>query len=319
MPALRLCFAGTPAFAAAHLQALLDSRHELGAVFTRPDRPAGRGRKLSSSAVAALAEAHDLPLHKPADLRGDEPARLLAACEPDVLVVAAYGLILPAAILEIPRYGCVNVHASLLPRWRGAAPIERALLAGDSHTGITIMRMDEGLDTGDILHQREVEIADSDDRDDLETKLVEAGRAALTHGLDNLPDLLARARRQDESLATRARKLDKADAMIAWSASAEFIARQVRAGVGRAPAYANIGRQRVRLLRAAPQARTHPAAPGAIVDIDKRGLLVACGSGALRVEIVQLPGKKPMPVGALLHSSSTPFVKGASFLDAAAV
>ncbi len=317
MPALRLCFAGTPAFAAAHLEALLDSPHEIAAVYTQPDRPAGRGRKLTPSAVGKVAKTHELPLHKPAGLREEEQARLLASFKPDVLVVAAYGLILPAAILEIPRFGCVNVHASLLPRWRGAAPIERALLAGDGHTGITIMRMNEGLDTGDILHQQVVEITDGDDRDDLESKLIEAGRAALLHSLANLEELLTGAKRQDESLATYAHKLDKADARIDWSAPAEHIGRQVRAGVGRAPAFTCICGQRVRLLRGGPEGREQPAAPGTIVEAGKNGLLVACGSGALRVEIAQMPGKKPVPVSALLNSISTPFVKGAGFDDAA--
>ena len=313
MPALRLCFAGTPAFAAAHLQALLDSPHEIAAVFTQPDRPAGRGRKLTPGAVASLAEAHGLPIYKPAVLRGDDPARLLASLAPDVLVVAAYGLILPASILEIPRCGCVNVHASLLPRWRGAAPVERALLAGDRITGITIMRMDEGLDTGDILHQREVEIAAGDDRNDVESKLIETGRAALLHSLDKLPELLESARPQDDSLASYATKLDRADALVDWSAPAEYIGRQVRAGVGRAPAFAFIGERRIRILRAVPEAGKHSAAPGEIVDAGKRGLLVACGAGALRVEVVQMPGKTAVPVSALLNSPSTPFVEGASF------
>ncbi len=316
MPAMRLCFAGTPAFAAAHLQALLDSPHEIAAVYTQPDRPAGRGRKLTPSAVALLAETHDLPLHKPAGLRGDEAARLLASYEPDVLVVAAYGLILPASILETPRYGCLNVHASLLPRWRGAAPVERALLAGDRATGITIMRMDEGLDTGDILHQHEVEIAQSDDRENLAARLVEAGRAALLHSLENLPQLLAGATRQDGSLASYANKLDKADALIDWTAPAEHIDRQVRAGIGRAPAFAFIGEQRVRILRATPEAREHSETPGAIIDAGRKGLLVACGEGAIRIEIVQMPGKTAVPVSALLNSPSAPVVKGTGFREA---
>lgn len=316
MPALRLCFAGTPAFAAAHLQALLDSPHEIAAVYTQPDRPSGRGRKLTPGAVALLAEAHGLPLHKPVGLRGGEAARLLASYEPDTLVVAAYGLILPASILEIPRYGCVNVHASLLPRWRGAAPIERALLAGDRVTGITVMRMDEGLDTGDILHQHEVGIAESDDRGDVESKLIEAGCAALLHSLDNLPGLLESARPQDDNLASYANKLDKTDATIDWTASADYIGRQVRAGVGRAPAFAFIGELRIRILRAMPEAGEHSAAPGEIIEAGKQGLLVACGAGALRIEVVQMPGKTAVPVSALLNSPSVPFAKGASFREA---
>ena len=317
MPALRLCFAGTPAFAAAHLQVLLDSRHEIAAVFTQPDRPAGRGRKLTPSAVASLAQAHGLSIFKPGSLRGDEPSRLLASLAPDVMVVAAYGLMLPASILDIPRFGCVNVHASLLPRWRGAAPIERALLAGDRRSGVTIMRMDEGLDTGAILLQREVEIAGGDDRDAVESKLIEAGRAALTRSLDDLPALLAAARPQDDSRASYARKLDKSDAMIDWTAAAEYIGRQIRAGVGRAPAFSFIGGQRVRILRASPRARDSAAGAGEITHIGKNELFVACGEAALAVEVVQLAGKTPVPVGALLHSPSSPFVKGARFHNAA--
>ena len=321
MPALRLCFAGTPAFAAAHLQALLDSPHEIAAVYTRPDRPAGRGRKLTPSAVAMLADARGLPLHKPPGLRGGEAARRMAAYEPDVLVVAAYGLMLPSSILEVPRHGCVNVHASLLPRWRGAAPVERALLAGDRATGITIMRMDEGLDTGDILHQTKVEIGPGDDRADLEARLVEAGRAALLHSLANLPALLDGATPQDDRLASYAKKLDKTDAIIDWAAPAEYIDRQVRAGVGRAPAFVFIGEQRVRVLRAAREAREHSESPGTVIDAGEKGLLVACGQGALRIEIVQMPGKTAVPVAALLNSPSTPFAamaakKRASFRDA---
>ena len=316
MPALRLCFAGTPAFAAAHLRALLDSPHEIAAVFTQPDRPAGRGRELTRSAVASLAADHGLRTCKPVNLRGDEASRLLASLAPDVMVVAAYGLMLPASILGIPRFGCVNVHASLLPRWRGAAPIERALLAGDRRSGVTIMRMDEGLDTGDILRQHAVEIAADDDRDAVESKLIEAGRAALLRGLDNLPALLAAARPQDHSRATYAKKLEKADAMIDWTAPAEYIGRQIRAGVGRAPAFTFVGGRRVRILRASPRALASAAAAGEIIRGGKNGLLVACGEGTLAVEVAQLPGKTPVPIGALLNSPSNPFVQGARFDDA---
>ncbi len=317
--ALRLCFAGTPEFAAAHLQALLDSPHTLAAVFTQPDRPAGRGRKPTPSAVAALASTHGLPVHKPSTLRDGESARLLASLDVDAMVVAAYGLILPPQVLQIPRHGCINVHASLLPRWRGAAPIERALLAGDDRTGITIMRMDAGLDTGDILHQQEVAIGPGDDRNDVEAKLRLAGREALLYSLGNLPRLLAAARPQDNSLATYADKLEKNEAMIDWQGEAVYIARQVRAGVGRAPAFGLLGGQRLRVLRARPEAVDHGAAAGSILEAGKGGLLVACGSGALRAEIVQMPGKKAAPVRALLHSPSTPLRTGARFDRATAL
>ena len=310
MPALRLCFAGTPAFAAAHLNALLAASHQIAAVYTQPDRPAGRGRKLQASAVAEAAEACGLPLHKPETMRGEEQARLLASFEPDVLVVAAYGLLLPTSILSVPRFGCVNVHPSLLPRWRGAAPIERALLAGDRSTGVSIMRVDEGLDTGDILYQREVPIAPFDDRVALEAKLIDAGCAAMLHSLDNLPKLLAGARRQDEDSATYAHKLKKADALIDWAATAERIDRQVRAGVGRAPAFAFIRRLRVRILSATPEPLDHAEQPGIIINAGKNGVLVACGAGALRIDTVQMPGKNPVALGALRNSPSTPFAPG---------
>ncbi len=313
MSALRLCFAGTPAFAAAHLTALLDSPHEIAAVYSQPDRPAGRGRKLLPSAVTSVARDRGLPLYQPDSLRADEQINALASLAPDVMIVAAYGLILPASILAVPRLGCVNVHASLLPRWRGAAPIERALLAGDRTTGITIMRMDEGLDTGDILYQREVEIAAGDDRIELESKLIETGRAALLHSLDNLPELLANARPQHEQATVYAHKLEKADALIDWNASAEFIGRQVRAGIGRAPAFAFIRQHRVRILRAMPEPREWTGPPGTILSAGKEGLLVACGAGALRIASVQLPGKIPVEVGALLNSPSNPFAADARF------
>ncbi len=309
-PRLKLCFAGTPAFAAAHLSALLEAGHEVSAVFTQPDRPAGRGRKPRPSAVAELAVAHGLPLHKPADLRGGEAIPLLASHQPDALIVAAYGLILPPSILTLPRHGCVNVHASLLPRWRGAAPIERALLAGEKNTGISIMRMDEGLDTGPILCQREVAIAKEDDRETLEAKLTETGRGALLRSLQGLPELLANARRQDDAKATYAHKLEKTEARIDWTADAVFIARQVRAGIGRAPAFTFAGQRRIRILRATAEPRERAAAPGQIVAAGKRGLLVACGTGALCIAVLQLPGKNPAPTRALTQS---PFAPGGYF------
>ena len=303
---LKLCFAGTPAFAAAHLSALLDAGHEPAAVFTQPDRPAGRGRKPRPSAVAEVAAAHGLPLHKPADLRGGEADRLLAEQQPDALIVAAYGLILPPSILTLPRYGCVNVHASLLPRWRGAAPIERALLAGDQRSGISVMQMEAGLDTGPIVYQREVPIAGDDDRQTLEAKLTEAGCEALLRSLRSLPELLANARRQDDAEATYAHKLEKADARIDWAADAAFIAQQVRAGIGRAPAFTFVGQSRIRILRATAEAGEWDAALGQIVAAGKRGLLVACGKDALRIAMLQLPGKNPVPARALTHSSFAP-------------
>ncbi len=314
---LRLCFAGTPPFAAAHLAALHRAGHEIAAVFTQPDRPAGRGRKLLTSAVAARAGELGLPLHKPESLTGEAPAALLASFRPDVLIVAAYGLILPEAILGLPRFGCINVHASLLPRWRGAAPIERALLAGDQRTGISIMQMDEGLDTGPVLLQREVAILAGDDRNALEAKLTEAGCAALLHSIERLPELLADSTPQDNGQATYARKLGKDDARIDWKRDARFISRQVRTGIGRMPAFCFADGQRIRILQAAARDLDQSGTPGKIVDFDRNGLLVACGQGALCVTSLQLPGKKPVAPGALLHSPAAPFARGVVLQDRA--
>ena len=307
---LRLCFAGTPAFAAAHLRALLASPHELAAVFTQPDRPAGRGRRLRPSAVAEVAEEHGLPVHKPASLRGDAAAGLLASYQPDALIVAAYGLILPSSILAVPRFGCINVHASLLPRWRGAAPVERALLAGDRESGVSIMQMDQGLDTGPILYQSAFPIAGEDDRNTLEARLTDTGCRALLHSLQSLPELLAKGRRQDDSLATYAHKLEKSHALIDWTADAALISRQVRAGIGRMPAFTFAGPRRIRILRAAAEGCRKSGPPGLIVEFGNSGLLVLCGRDALRVATVQLPGKNPVATGELLHSQSAPFASG---------
>lgn len=302
MPSLRLVFAGTPAFAATHLQALLRTRHRVLAVYTQPDRPAGRGNQLVASPVKALAVAHDIPIFQPRTLKDAEAQQQLRQLHPDLLVVVAYGLLLPQAVLDIPVHGCINVHASLLPRWRGAAPIERALLAGDAETGVTIMRMDAGLDTGAMLYKTSVNIGPDDTRMSLEEKLAQLGVNALLHVLDNLADCLAHAEVQDSGLATYAAKLEKSEAQIDWTASATVIDRQIRAGIGRNPAYAILGDQRVRVLAASPLALNSGKPPGTITDIQEGCLLVACGNGSLRIRELQLPGKNPASVAALLNA-----------------
>lgn len=310
MPKLRLCFAGTPAFAAAHLEVLLDSPHSVVAVYTQPDRPAGRGKKMQASAVKQLALAHGIPVKQPQSLKSAAEEQALAGLQPDLLIVVAYGLILPEAILAIPRYGCLNVHASLLPRWRGAAPIERALLAGDTETGVTIMQMDAGLDTGDMLTTETIPITDTDTRVDLEARLAEAGARALLRTLDNLPTLQANAVKQDDTRSTYANKLDKAEALIHWDQRAELISRQIRAGVGRTPAFCFLDGQRLRLLDATVLAEGTGAAPGTIVAADKSGLQIACLDSQLLVHTVQLAGKNAMGIGALLNSRPELFAPG---------
>lgn len=308
---LRLCFAGTPAFAAAHLQVLLASSHHVAAVYTQPDRPSGRGNKLVPSAVKQLANAHGIPVAQPVSLKSAEAQTEFAAIAPDLLVVVAYGLILPQAILDIPRFGCINVHASLLPRWRGAAPIERALLAGDRVTGVTIMQMDAGLDTGDMLTTESIAISETDTREDLESRLAAAGGIALLRTLDNLQELQKKAEKQDSSQSSYAAKLEKSEAVIDWAQSAELINRQIRAGVGRTPAYSFLGDQRLRILRASVVAvDPRDSTPGTILTCNRDEFRVACGSSQLAVQVVQLPGKTAMQIGDLLNSLADFFRPG---------
>lgn len=310
---MRICFAGTPAFAAHHLAQLLASNHDVVAVYTQPDRPAGRGKKIHASPVKEIAVENDVPVYQPDSLRGEENAQMLSGLNADVMVVVAYGLILPSTILQTPKHGCLNVHASLLPRWRGAAPIERALLAGDTETGISIMQMDEGLDTGDVLSIEKVSIEDSDTRVDLERKLAEAGGAALLAALENLHLLKQDASRQDNSLSTYAAKLEKSEALIDWNAKASHIDRQVRAGVGRLPAYTLLDGQRVRVLKALLSEQSYSAPPGTIVDASDQGFTVACSDFGLLVESIQLPGKKSMTVKELRNSKPELFLAGVKF------
>ena len=310
MPKFRICFAGTPAFAAAHLSTLLDSQHHVVAVYTQPDRPSGRGKKLQSSPVKKMAAANSIPVFQPDSLRSTQQEQVLSRLEPDLMVVVAYGLILPKPILKIPKYGCINVHASLLPRWRGAAPIERALLAGDKETGVTIMQMDEGLDTGEILMAEPVSIAATDSRVDLEHKLGIAGRKSLIYTLDHLRELSTKAIKQDDSHSTYAAKLKNSDALIDWNASADAVNRQIRAGLGRAPAFTFLEDQRFRILQATPLTEHPSASPGTIVATTKESFSVACVESLLRVEIVQLPGKTPMGVRDVINSRPLLFEPG---------
>lgn len=313
MQKLRLCFAGTPAFAAAHLAALLETRHELVTTYTQPDRPSGRGRQLQSSPVKKLAEHHSIPVLQPPSLKSDEQQQLLSSLRPDVLIVVAYGLILPEFILQIPKYGCINVHASLLPRWRGAAPIERAILAGDEETGITIMQMDAGLDTGNILLMEKVSIEATDTRLDLEAKLQLAGTAALVRLVDDIEGFRRQARAQDNTRSTYANKLNKSEALIDWTATATVVDRQVRVGIGRSPAYSFLAQQRLRILEAQPLAGTSNTPPGTIVETQKDSFTVACSESLLRVFRIQFPGKTATAVANILNSKPKLFVPGNVF------
>lgn len=311
MSDLRLCFAGTPDFSAAHLSALITAGHTIDAVYTQPDRPSGRGKKLQPSPVKAVAMAAGLEIKQPVSLKTIEAQQELAAIAPDLLVVVAYGLILPQAVLELPKLGCINVHASLLPRWRGAAPIERALLAGDPVSGVTIMKMDAGLDTGDMLYKQQVEIGPEDDRISLTDKICGAGKLALLHTLSHFHELSSQAQRQNDSLSTYADKLEKSESLLRWQEPAEKLHRIIRAGLGRAPAFSFINGARLQILEASVEQTEPPKTPGTILEISRHGMLIACGEACLLVTRIALPGKKPWTITDLLNSGTDLLQAGA--------
>lgn len=294
---MRVVFAGTPPFAARALEALVRSRHEIVLVLTQPDRPAGRGLKLAPSAVSQSAAALGLAVAKPASLKdpaGVAPIRE-AAC--DVMVVAAYGLLLPQAVLDLPRHGCLNIHGSLLPRWRGAAPVQRAILAGDPTTGICIMRMEAGLDTGPVLLRREIAIGAEATAGSLMEELSKLGAEAIVEALDRLPELAPQP--QDEARATYAAKIAKAEARIDWSRRNVEIDRQVRAFNPSPGAEASLGGAALKIWKAQPVPGDGP--PGTWIDAGS--LVVACGSGGLRLIEVQRPGARRMAAEAFARGN----------------
>lgn len=291
---MRIVFAGTPEFALPSLEAIVASDHELVGVLTQPDRRAGRGRQARPSPVKARALALDVPIEQPARVRGNAAVQdWLTACQADVLVVVAYGQILPAAVLETPRYGAINVHGSLLPRWRGAAPIARAIQAGDEESGVTIMQMAAGLDTGDMLAKRRTPITATTTAGALHDCLAKQGAEALRTVLDGMPDGL-NPEPQDEAQACYARRLDKAEAAVDWQQSAVEIARLIRAFSPWPVAHAGLAGQRLRLWQAEAEAAAGQAPPGTVVAAGQSGLDVATGDGVLRITELQLPGKRRM-------------------------
>lgn len=309
---LRIAFAGTPDFAATSLAALLNSAHEVICVYTQPDRPAGRGRKPTASPVKALALKHGLPVHQPERLKTPESQQALVDAHIDVLVVAAYGLILPRAVLEIPRLGALNVHASLLPRWRGAAPIQRAIAAGDTESGVTIMQMDVGLDTGDMLLKTQTPITEDTTGGALHDQLAVQGGEAIVAALD----ALAQGREtlpptpQPEDGVTYAHKLSKAEAELDMRLDAKTLAATVRAFNPWPVAWVRLNNEVVRFWNAQALDQTTDAAPGTLLAAPKGELHIACGQGVLRVTQLQLPGGKPLAIRDVMNSRAERFQPG---------
>lgn len=305
---LKVIFAGTPDFAAQHLAALLDSKHDVVAVYTQPDRPAGRGKKLTASPVKVLGEEHNIPVYQPASLKQDAAQQELAAIDADIMVVVAYGLLLPTAVLNAPKLGCINVHGSILPKWRGAAPIQRAIWAGDSETGVTIMQMDEGLDTGDMLHIATLPIESSDTSATLYDKLAALGPKALVDVLDNFDSYSPE--KQDDALATYAKKLSKEEALISWHDDAAQIERNIRAFNPWPVAWMKIDEHNVKVWSGDVVALDKAVSPGTIVSANKEGITIATGKGALRITSLQIPGKKALPAADVINARQAWFEIG---------
>jgi len=307
---LRIIFAGTPDFAARHLQALLNSEHEVVAVYSQPDRPAGRGQQLQASPVKQLAVQHDIPVYQPKSLKKAKAQAELAALNADLMVVVAYGLILPAVVLSTPKLGCINVHGSILPRWRGAAPIQRALWAGDDQTGVTIMQMDEGLDTGAMLSIATLPITASDTSASLYEKLADIGPKALLDALQDLPALQQKAVAQDDAKANYAEKLSKEEAQLDFHKPAAALEREIRAFNPWPVSYLQLGNQQLKIWQARVEPLTQTATPGTVLNVDKKGIVIATSEGALVLEQLQPPGKKAMAVADFINGRADWFPVG---------
>lgn len=313
----RLIFAGTPEFAAIHLQALLNAGIRPVAVYTQPDRPSGRGQQLQASAVKQLALTHGIPVEQPPNFRAIQAQETLKAYAPDLMIVVAYGLLLPPVVLSTPRLGCVNVHGSLLPRWRGAAPIQRAIQALDAETGVGLMQMEAGLDTGPILAETRLEISPTDTSASLHDKLAAAGAQLLLEHLPNLLNQQLVARIQPEQGVTYAKKLEKAEAMIDWSQSAAQIDAQVRAFNPWPVAQTSVSEHTLRVWASEPvntsiaHTPAPSSSPGQILEQLSDRLLVACGNGVLAITEAQIAGGKRLSMKDMLNAKRELFAAGA--------
>ena len=310
---LRIVFAGTPDFAASSLEALVKQGYNVVAVYTQPDRPAGRGKKVQKSPVKDVAEQHEIPVYQPVNFKDEADQQDLKSLDADLMIVAAYGIILPKVILDTPKQGCINIHASLLPRWRGAAPIQRAIQAGDTETGITIMQMDVGLDTGNMLWKRQIPIEQSDNGGSLHDNLASLGAEAMLEVLEQLSSNPSSSQltneKQDDRLAIYAHKLSKQDAQIDWSLSAESIALTIRAFNPWPVAFTVEAGERIRFFEANVISEVHNKTPGTIINKSREGIVIACGENTLSIQKLQLPGSKAMAVADFVNG-------GKAMLDA---
>ncbi|WED26660.1 methionyl-tRNA formyltransferase [Vibrio sp. DW001] len=311
---LRIVFAGTPDFAARHLAALLSSEHEVIAVYTQPDRPAGRGKKLTASPVKNIAIENNISVFQPENFKSDEAKQQLIDLDADIMVVVAYGLLLPQRVLDTPKLGCINVHGSILPRWRGAAPIQRSIWAGDEQTGITIMQMDIGLDTGDMLNIDTLPIEATDTSASMYDKLANLGPSALINCLSDIAGAEANPIKQDDAFANYAKKLSKEEAKIDWSLDAEQIERCVRAFNPWPMSYFSVADNNIKVWRSRVENIKNDREAGTILQADKHGIYIATGNNVLVLEQIQIPGKKPMPVQDVLNSRSSWFEVGRQLL-----
>jgi methionyl-tRNA formyltransferase len=309
---LRIIFAGTPEFAAKHLAALYASEHNIIAVYTQPDRHAGRGKKIMPSAVKSLALDHGTPIYQPTSLKNEEAQQALTSLNADIMIVVAYGLILPKPVLDAPKLGCLNVHGSLLPKWRGAAPIQRAIWAGDKFTGISVMQMDEGLDTGTVLLEKSMAIIGAATSASLYDDLAELGPQILLETLENLDNLTPTVQNDDE--ATYAHKLSKEEARIDWTLSAQQLARNVRAFNPWPFVWFIHNEESVKVWQVEVVESVGELAEGTIANVDKNGIEVATGEHNLLMSIIQIPGKKAQTVADIINGKPDLFVVGQRLL-----
>jgi|SaaInlV_100m_DNA_5_1039725.scaffolds.fasta_scaffold02320_4 methionyl-tRNA formyltransferase len=309
---MRIGFAGTPEFAAQHLRALIEANLNVVGVWTQPDRPAGRGKHTQPSPVKCLAEKKDIPVLQPQKLLQPDQAAM-ASLNLDLLVVVAYGLILPQEVLDTPRNGCINVHASLLPRWRGAAPIQRAIEAGDSETGVCIMQMDAGLDTGDVLARCSFPLRAIDTAGMVHDRLIEQGAPLLVRTIEEIAKGHVKAEKQMDEQTTYAAKITKAEAEIDWSQSASVLDRKIRAFNPTPMAFTKVGEDRIRIWQAYPlpdDRNSEAGVVGQICAANAEGIDIQCGQGILRLKELQLPGKTPTAVAELLRGNASRFQVG---------